>query len=112
MNMKNNITFSLTLLWLLATRVYDAYCTFQYTADLTHEANPLVSLFSLSWTPLLIIISILFMYTLYAYYLSFFKHFNFFPIEKNSKSSPDVLLCNRIIVPSSITSRCSPGSTE
>ena len=83
MNMKKNITFSLTLLWILATRVYDAYCTFQYTPDLTHEANPLVSLFSLSWTPLLIIISILFMYTIYAYYLSFFKHFNFYPTEKD-----------------------------
>ena len=83
MNMKKNITFSLTVLWILATRVYDASCTFQHTPDLTLEANPLVSLFGLSWTPLLIIISILGIYCMYAYYLAFFKHFNFYPTEKD-----------------------------
>jgi len=80
--MKKNITFSLTVLWILATRVYDAYCTFQYTPDLTLEANPLVSLFGLNWTPLLIIISILCIYTIYAYYFSYFKNFDPLPLEK------------------------------
>jgi hypothetical protein len=38
------LKFLIILLWILFSKSYDAYCTFQHTPDLSKEANPLVSL--------------------------------------------------------------------
>ena len=37
--------------WILLTRWFDAYSTYQYTPDLGKESNPLVSIFGFGWTP-------------------------------------------------------------
>ncbi len=68
--------------WIIFSRAYDAYSTYQYTPDLSHEANPLVSIFGLSWTPLLIIIGLLTLYAIYAFYISQKENFNFLPAER------------------------------
>lgn len=80
--MHKGLTFLIVSFLLLSTRAYDAYSTYQYTPDLSHEANPLVSLLGLSWIPLLIVLSLLMLYCLYAYYVSTFEAFDFAPEEK------------------------------
>lgn len=73
--------FSITTVWILFSRSYDAYCTSQHTPDLTNEANPLVSVFGMGWTPLLLIIGALTLYVIYSYYLATFKPMNLLPSE-------------------------------
>ena len=74
--------FLFTAIWILFSRSYDAYYTFQLTPDLSKEANPLVSIFGLTWTPLLIVLGVLTIYTLYAYYVRTFNPINLSPTEK------------------------------
>lgn len=69
-------------MWIFFSRIYDAYGTYQLTPDLSNEANPLVSIFGLTWTPLLIILWLLTIYTVYAYYVSVFKPINLLSTEK------------------------------
>jgi hypothetical protein len=80
--MKKTLRFTVTTLWIILTRSYDAYCTNLLTPDLSKESNPLVSVFGLSWTPLLIILSIATIYAVYAYYVSVYKPMNLLPSEK------------------------------
>ena len=80
--MNKTIKFTITVIWILFSRGYDAYCTHQLTPDLSNEANPLVSIFSLTWTPLLIVLGLCTIYTVYAYYVSVFKPINLLPIER------------------------------
>lgn len=74
--------FTLTTVWILFSRSFDAYCTNVHTPDLSHEANPLVSVFGLTWTPLLMILSALTLYVLYTFYLAVFKPKTLLPNEK------------------------------
>ena len=80
--MRKTTRFIIVTIWILLTRSYDAYCTYLYTPDLSKEANPLVSVLGLSWTPLLIIICVLSLYAIYAYYASMFKPMNLLPDER------------------------------
>ncbi|NNE28628.1 MAG: hypothetical protein HKN16_03280 [Saprospiraceae bacterium] len=79
--MKNGIRFFFTSLFIILSRAYDAYSTFGYTPDLENEANPLVSWLGLGWTPLLIVITILMVYSIVVYYLATFRPVDFFPKE-------------------------------
>ena len=81
-SMNKKITFSLTTTWILLSRAYDALCTYQYTPDLSHEANPLVSVLGMTWGPLLLVIGLLCIYSIYAYYRSVFEDFSLAPTEK------------------------------
>ncbi len=81
--MSKTSKFALTTIWILFSRSYDAYCTNLLTPDLSKESNPLVSVFGLGWTPLLLILSLLLVYIIYAYYISLFKPINQLPQEKN-----------------------------
>lgn len=74
--------YSLTTAWIVFSRSYDAYCTHALTPDLSHEANPLVSVLGMTWTPLLITISLLTIYALYAFYVATFKPQYLLPTEK------------------------------
>lgn len=74
--------FTVTTIWILFTRSYDAYCTNQLTPDLSKESNPLVSIFGMTWTPLLITLGLFTIYLIYAYYVSVFKPKNLLPTEK------------------------------
>lgn len=81
MNIK--LKFTLTTAWILFSRGYDAYCTSLLTPDLSKEANPLVTVAGVSsWTTLLIILSVLTIYIIYAYYISVFRPMNLLPQEK------------------------------
>lgn len=80
--MRKTIRFAVITIWIIFSRAYDAYCTYQLTPDLSKEANPLVSVLGMTWTPLLIVISILCLYAIYAYYISVFKPQNLLPEEK------------------------------
>lgn len=80
--MTKKVKFTITTAWILFTRSYDAYCTNQLTPDLSNESNPLVSILGMTWTPLLITIGLLTIYSIYAYYISVFKPKNLFPAEK------------------------------
>lgn len=77
--MSKKVKFTLTTLWILFSRSYDAYCTAQLTPDLSKEANPLVSVVGLGWTPLLVVLGALVLYTIYAYYQSVFRPANLLP---------------------------------
>jgi len=69
--------FTIVTVWILLTRGYDTYATFQHTPDLDKEANPLVSVFGFNWTPLLVAVGSL--YVIYTYYLATFQTYNFEP---------------------------------
>jgi len=81
--MSKKLKFIITTIWLLFSRSYDAYCTYLLTPDLSKEANPLVTILGVSsWTPLLIILSVLTIYVIYAYFISVFRPMNLLPQEK------------------------------
>ncbi len=80
--MRKTIRFSVVTIWILFSRSYDAYCTYQLTPDLSKEANPLVSVLGLTWTPLLIVIGLLSLYAIYAFYVSVFKPMDLLPEEE------------------------------
>lgn len=81
-NMNKATRFALTTGWLLFSRGYDAYCTNLYTPDLSREANPLVSMLGLSWTPLLLILAVLTLYVVYAHYVAVFRPMSLLPREQ------------------------------
>jgi hypothetical protein len=62
--------------------MYDAYSTKQLTPDLSKESNPLVSVLGMTWAPLLIVLGLLTVYVVYAFYLSTFKPTRLFPTQK------------------------------
>ena len=76
------LKFLIILLWILFSKSYDAYCTFQHTPDLSKEANPLVSLLGFNWFWLLLVIGLLTIYTCYTLYLISFKPIKLYPQEK------------------------------
>lgn len=80
--MSKNTKFTLVVLWIVGSRSYDAYCTNRLTPTLEKEGNPLVSIFGLSWTPLLLILSLLTVYVLYTFYLATYKKRDLLPQEK------------------------------
>ena len=81
--MGNRSRFVLTTVWILISRAYDAYCTYQLTPDLTHEANPLVTVVGVSsWSALLIIIGLLTAFVIYAYYKHVFHPIDILPNEE------------------------------
>ncbi|NHM06638.1 hypothetical protein G4D82_05350 [Flavobacterium sp. CYK-4] len=77
--MNKHIQFALTSLWILGSRIYDAYCTYLLTPDLSHEANPLVSVLGLNWPALLLVIGLLTLYVLWAFHQSVFRPENLLP---------------------------------
>ncbi len=85
--MKKIIKFTSITIWIIISRAYDVYATWQFTPDLSKEANPLVSIFGLNWGPLLFIIIGLLLYTFYALYINTFKIFDLLPAEKGLKFS-------------------------
>lgn len=80
--MKKTSTFILTSTWILFSRAYDAYCTHNLTPDLTKESNPLVSILNMNWTPLLLTIGTLTLYSLFCYFLVLFKPMVLIPSKK------------------------------
>jgi len=81
--MSKNFKFTITIIWLLFSRSYDAYCTYLLTPDLSKEANPLVTILGVSsWATLLIILSVLTIYVIYAYFICVFRPMNLLPHEK------------------------------
>lgn len=73
------LRFSLTAIWVVFSRAYDAYCTAQYTPDLTMEANPLVSVLGFGWTPLLAVVGGLTLFTVYAHWKRAFQTEDIYP---------------------------------
>lgn len=82
MRINKKVKFSITTLWIIFSRSYDAYCTNQFTPDLSKEANPLVSVFGMTWAPLLLVLGLLSIYVIYCYYISVFKPKDLLPKEK------------------------------
>ncbi len=80
--MRKTIRFAVITVWIIFSRAYDAYCTYQLTPDLSKEANPLVSVLGMTWTPLLIVVGLLSLYAVCVYYASVFKPMNLLPEEK------------------------------
>ena len=82
LTMKKYINFTITTVWILFTRWFDAYSTYQHTPNLGKEANPLVSIFGFGWTPLMAVVAVGILYVIYTYYLAIFQPYNFEPKEK------------------------------
>lgn len=76
------IKFYLMVSWIIFSRSFDAYCTNMHTPDLQKEANPLVSSLGLTWSPLLMILSLLMIYVIFAYYQFVFKPITLNPKER------------------------------
>jgi len=74
--------FTFLTTWILLSRAVDLYATARFTPDLRQEGNPLVTLGGLSWTPLMIIVTCLVAYTIYALYISTFQEYKILPSEK------------------------------
>ncbi len=73
----------LILIWILFSRIFDAYNTYMHTPNLDKEANPLVSIVGISsWTLLLGILGALTLYICFAFYRSTFHPQNLEPKEK------------------------------
>ncbi len=80
--MRKTIRFAAVTIWIIFSRSYDAYCTYQWTPDLSKEANPLVSVLGMTWTPLLIVVGLLSLYSIFAFYVSIFKPMYLLPEEE------------------------------
>ena len=81
--MKKHLKFFTLTAWILFSRSYDAYCTHTLTPDLSKEANPLVTVAGVSsWSVLLIILSCLTAYALFAFYIRTYKPTNLLPEEE------------------------------
>lgn len=77
------VKFLSITIFILVTRAYDAYCSVLYTPDLSHEANPLVTVLGInSWTLLLGIVGALTFYVIYMLYVNTFQENTFLPKEK------------------------------
>lgn len=74
--------FYIVTIWILVSRFFDAISTFRHTRDLSKEANPLVSIMGLGWSPLLLILASLTAYVIYAFYQYTFKTKNLAPQQK------------------------------
>lgn len=85
--MSKTSRYLLVTSWIIFSRAYDAYSSVLFTPDLSKESNPLASVAGLQWTPILIIVSVLTLYCIYAFYLSIFKPKNLFPEEKGLRPS-------------------------
>jgi hypothetical protein len=79
--MTKTVKFIITTVWIVFTRSYDVYCTSQLTPDLSKESNPLVSILGMTWTPLLIVVGLLTIYSIYAFYKITFKPIDLLPSE-------------------------------
>ena len=75
--------FVITTIFILFTRGYDIYSTYQYNPDLSLEANPLVSVLGFTWTPLLIVMGLLSVYAIYCYYKAVFHDYDLYPQKKD-----------------------------
>ncbi|MCU0434335.1 MAG: hypothetical protein MUC87_12845 [Bacteroidia bacterium] len=85
--MKKSTRYILATAWILVSRSFDAYATWQHTPDLQKEASPLVSVFGLSWLPLLLLLGAVCVYVMYAYYKALFGSYSIFPAEKGMSLS-------------------------
>ncbi len=86
--MKKYIRFTLITVWILLSRFYDVYATYQHTPDLKKEANPLASVLHLGWGPILLVVILLTGYIIYAFYVSSFKKYNLLPPERGYRFIP------------------------
>lgn len=80
--MRKSVKFAITTLWILLSRSYDVFATYQHTPNLQKEANPLASVFHLGWSPILLIISLLTIGLIYMYYVATFKPYDLLPQER------------------------------
>ena len=81
--MNKTIKFIVISLWVVLTRVYDTYATYQFTPDLSQEANPLVSILGFSWSPLLVTILGLSIWVIYCFFKATFSSHKPIPEETN-----------------------------
>lgn len=81
--MSKKLKFIVVSVWIILSRSYDVYATYQYTPDLSKEANPLTSVLGLGWLPLIIIVCVLTTYIIYAYYISLFEKYKLYPAKKH-----------------------------
>ncbi len=82
MSMTRKLNFYILSFWIIFSRIFDALSTFEHTRDLSKEANPLVSIMGLGWSPLLLIIASLTAYVIYAFYQYSFNTKNLAPQQK------------------------------
>jgi len=85
--MNCRLKFTTVTLWILLTRGYDAYATYQFTPDLSKESHPLVSVFGFDWSSILVFLILGSLYAIFAYYKVSFQRFSLEPQEKDYKFS-------------------------
>ncbi len=73
--MKNKVLIFITVsVWLITTRIYDAYETYLFTPDLHKEINPLVKYLHFGWAGLLLAITLLVVYIIISFYTFLFDN--------------------------------------
>ena len=80
--MKKTTRYILATAWILFSRSFDAYATWQHTPDLQKEASPLASVFGMSWLPILLLLGAVCAYVMFAYHKALFGSYRIFPKEK------------------------------
>jgi len=81
--MKQHLRFFIIGSWILGSRAFDAFSTFQHTPDLSKESNPLASVMGLSWGPLLLVVTTLTLYAVYALAVRTYQPMELHPDEKD-----------------------------
>jgi hypothetical protein len=80
--MKKSTRYILATAWILVSRSFDAYATWQHTPDLQKEASPLASVLGMGWLPILLLLGAICAYVMFAYYKALFGSYRIFPTEK------------------------------
>jgi hypothetical protein len=80
--MNKTTRYILATVWILFSRSFDAYATWQHTPDLQKEASPLVAVLGLDWLPLLSLLALFVAYVLFAYWRALFGSYSILPAEK------------------------------
>lgn len=80
--MNQSIKFAVLTAWIIFSRAFDAFCTYQHTPDLRKEANPLVSVIGMNWSLLLAVVGGLTVYTIFVFFQRLFRPEDLMPSEK------------------------------
>ncbi len=80
---KKRIQFFVLSGLVILTRLLDAVFTFQYTPDLTHEANPLVVFMGFEWGGIILFQCLGIIFVSYVNYKQITSEYTFLPKEKN-----------------------------
>ncbi len=86
--------FIIISILLIISRTFDAITTYFYTPDLSHECNPLISIFGLGWIHLIVVQVLLIGIAIYLFHFYTFKKVDTVEFNKNTNLKEFVSIFN------------------